>query len=351
MGATVTTDRRVGAFTAPAGNIVYVVFDRTYEKNCTPHTPEWCCIGIGGIKDVIRRFFLYGADCEGGALQNPSGHITPEGYIRSWLGEIEAPFEMPDFEVTLRVGTSMYSTIGADKMPKVSAALATLGRADIVTTLLAGGSFTLSFQKDAEVVMALYGLRGKNKSLLSPWLVVDSCRTPSKEMDRNARLGYFPKPVRSDPAASADPVVYRVGEDDCFVVKPDGSLKPAGWPYILVGHFIQDFWEEEMRAPRSFGRRIKAFREMVKNAPKLSTDELIVTIDTTAPVEEAYQSRSIAMFQGKYPESVYGNIFDLQPTKDNFYQIQQLPDVCVTWKIKSGQAIMAAQPETQVSLF
>jgi len=49
MGATVTTGKRAAAFTAPSGQNIYVLFEQTYEKNCTPHSPHWNCILFGDI--------------------------------------------------------------------------------------------------------------------------------------------------------------------------------------------------------------------------------------------------------------------------------------------------------------
>jgi hypothetical protein len=351
MGSTVTTGRRVGAFLSPANKIIYVLQEETYEKNCSPHTPSWCCIGIGEISDVIRCIFAYGSSCEGGMLQNRGGRMTPEGYIRSWFEELEAPREMRDFQVALKVGTSMYATIGSDKMDKVSEALTTMGRGDIVATLIAGETFTLSFQKDTDLVLALYGLNGRKKPLLSPWLVVDSYHLPTADMDRDARLGYFRKPAAADTAIPSDPVVFRVGNEDCFVQQPDGSLQPAGWAYSLVGEFIGNLWEEEMRVPRSFGRRIKAFRSLVENAPRISPDALKVTIDTTVALEHAYEVRTIADFQRDFPESATGPIFEFRPTTENFHRIQQLPDASVRWEIEGRQPTPSVVPATQESLF
>jgi len=332
MGATVTTARRIGAL-ASGGKTVYVLFEETYEKNCSPHTPHWCCIGVGVLNDVIRRIFAYGSSCEGGMLQNRSGRITPEGYIRSWFKELEAPFEMRDFEVDLKVGTGMYSTIPNEKIDKVSEVLTAIRRDDILASLLARETFTVSMQKDTAVVLALYGLSGGEKSLLYPWLAVQSFQVPRPEMDRNAGLGYFPSPAAPAATASSDPVVYRVGEEDCFVLQPDGSLRPAGWAYNLVGQFIEGLWEEEIRSPRTFARRIKAFRDTVENAPRLSPDALTVTVDTTVALEHAYQGRIIAEFQRDFLEGVTGAVFDFQPNTENFYRSQQLPDVCVRWQM------------------
>ncbi len=231
-------------------------------RRTAPLTPPyWSCAGIGEINDVICLIFAYGSSCESGMLQNRRGHMTPEGYIRSWFEELEAPREMRDFEIALKIGTGFYATISSDKMDKISEVLTAIGRVDILTSLLAGETFTLSFQKDAAVILALYGFNREEKLLLCPWLIVKSYHLPSTEMDRDARLGYSRKTEAADMATSPDPVVYRVGNEDCFVLRPDGSLQPAGWAYSLVGEFVQNLWEEEMRVPRSFSRRIKVFRE------------------------------------------------------------------------------------------
>jgi hypothetical protein len=351
MGATVTTGRRVGAFASPAGKTIYVLFEETYEKNCYPHTPHWSCTGIGEIKDVIRRIFAYGSSCEGGMLQNRSGHITPEGYIRSWFEELEAPYELRDFEVALKVGTGLYSTITSGMMDRVSDVLTGIGRRDILTSLLAGETFTLGFQKDADVVLALYGLNGGEKALLSPWLIVHAHHLPTRETDRDARLGYSQKVSAAGTATSTDPVVFRVGREDCFVLQTDGSLRPAGWAYNLVGNFVEELWAEEMRVPHTFSRRIKAFRERVESAPRLSPDELRVTVDTTVPLKEAYESRNIAEFQRDFQESVTGAVFEFKPTAENFDRILRLPDACVRLELKGGQPPLPPEPTMQVSLF
>ncbi|HUZ94978.1 MAG TPA: hypothetical protein VMU57_08695, partial [Edaphobacter sp.] len=143
MGATVTTDRRVGAFISPCGKTIYVLAESSYEKNCTPHTPSWSCIGIGEISAVLRRIFACGSSCEGGMLQNRNGHISPEGYIRSWLEELKAPLEMRDFQLDLKAGAGFYATVQNENMKSVSEALISIGRVDISTSLLAGETFTI----------------------------------------------------------------------------------------------------------------------------------------------------------------------------------------------------------------
>jgi hypothetical protein len=45
---------------------------------------------------VLQRIFAYGSSCEAGMLQNRSGWISPEGYVRSWLKELQSPIEQHD---------------------------------------------------------------------------------------------------------------------------------------------------------------------------------------------------------------------------------------------------------------
>ncbi len=350
MGATVTTGRRVGAFVSPAGKTIYVLFEQTYEKNVTPYRPEWSCIGIGELAEVIRRIFIYGSSCEGGMLQNRSGHITPEGYIRSWFDELEAPREMRDFAISLKVGNSFYATIKSDKIDRVTEELTALGRLDILSTLLEGESVSLSFQRDADIVLALYGLNGDHGHLFTPWLIVRSYNMPGEEIDRDTRLGYSRAPIAHDDAPTTDPTIYRCGSDDCFVLKADGSLRPAGWAYSLIGDYVLNLWSEEMRFPRSFSQRIKAFRKRVETARRLAAEDLTVLIDTNVAIENAYEARTLAKFQRDFKEFVTGSIFEMQPTEENFYRLQQLPSPCVRWELK-GEQPLPAQTSVQVSLF
>lgn len=353
MGATVTTDRRVGAFSTHAGKTIYVMFEQLYEKNVHPHTPEWSCVGIGALNDVLRRIFAIASDCESGMLQNRSGGISPEGYIRSWLSELEAPREMRDFEVKLKVGTGLYSTVKKDKLDEVSAALACINRTDILTRLLKDETVTLSFLKDSDVVLALYGLTDSGRALLSPWLIVASSRRPQIDDYRNASLGYQPKPHKAGNTSVTYPVVVRVnGWEECFIQQEDGSLRPASWPYSIVGEFIRNFWKEELEFPRTFGRRIKAFRENVENGRQIAPELMTVAVDTSVPAEDEWQARTMVEFRREFASDEAGTVFKFQPTSKNFYRPLQLPDAAVRWELKKDLLPAIPDPSAiQASFF
>jgi hypothetical protein len=88
MGATVTTGKCAAAFRSNEGELLYILFERSYEKNCYPHTDHWSAFAFGTREEVLRRAFVGASDCCGGMLQSRSGDIKPENYIESWKQEL-----------------------------------------------------------------------------------------------------------------------------------------------------------------------------------------------------------------------------------------------------------------------
>jgi len=150
MGATVTTGRRASAFRAQDGRIIYVLYEETYEKYCYPHTPHWSVIGLGKLEDVLQRIFAYGSSC--GMLQNRSGWISPEGYVRSWLKELQSPIEQHDGTPKMELSSRFSTTLSSDKTEMVAAALAAIGNAALFERI-GRGRFD---RGDGEVARAEY---------------------------------------------------------------------------------------------------------------------------------------------------------------------------------------------------
>ena len=121
MGATVTTGKLAAAFQAPSGQNIYILFEETYEKNCTPHTPHWSCILFGNLSAAVERIFGHASGCEGGMLQGRGGSITPEGYIRGWLKELASPVAFPKETVALKIGEKVCTTLFLKRLGRRSA--------------------------------------------------------------------------------------------------------------------------------------------------------------------------------------------------------------------------------------
>lgn len=280
MGATVTTGRRVAAFRAQDGRIIYVLYEETYEKNCSPHTPSWCVVGIGEIQDVLKRIFSYGSICEGGMLQNRGGHMTPEGYIRTWLQELAHPLVQPDVTTVMTLGPYMSDPMDKEKIAEITARAESIGKASWLNAIAAGEKPTLSLQGDTDTVLAFFGVGG----VLPAWRLLRHCWPPDGA--RDSGLGYAPNPVH--PPTLADPVVLRVGEtkfsgDPCLILNEDGSYTESGWSYSVIGEFVQGLWKDELQYPGHYYSRIRKFRERIKSLTPVSFTDLKVVVDTQLP--------------------------------------------------------------------
>ena len=145
MGATVTTGKLAAAFQAPSGQNIYILFEETYEKNCTPHNPHWSCILFGDLSAAVERIFGHASACEGGMLQGRGGSITPEGYIRGWLKELASPVVFPKETVALKIGKQgLCAAIPETAWPNVSERLGMIGRIDLRDRLAAGEAIEIS---------------------------------------------------------------------------------------------------------------------------------------------------------------------------------------------------------------
>jgi hypothetical protein len=325
MGATVTTGKRAGAFTAPSGKVIYVLFEETYDKNCYPHTPDWNCTAIGRIPTVLKRIFEYAAVCEGGMLQGRGGDITPEGYIRGWLKELAAPIDVPDRTIRLKIGKG--ESIAEGEVEKVKQSLLEIGRTDILNALMAGEVVDLQLHKDVDVIIALYG-PGAGK--MSPW------RAIKRYADgiRNKGLGYVPTLAKSFDIQI--PTVLRVGGDDRLLQRADGSWYCAGWAYSIVGNFIKKLWKSELDEPGSYNKCIRAYRETVTTAPLIPLDGIKVIVDKAKMVSLEgdhghYARLGFEEFAKAYSVTDIGLGFEIYPTSDNLYRLSQMPTECTTW--------------------
>lgn len=323
MGATVTTRKRAAAFKAPAGPIIYVLFEETYEKNCPPHTPHWNCILFGDVSTAMERIFRYASACEGGMLQGRGGNITPEGYIRGWLKELAAPVPFPMQTVALKIGKSMYDAIPEGTWPEVSERLGMIGRTEMRDRLAAGETIEIS-TFDTDVMVPLYGSKGVS----SPWRVLRDVPT---SMTRRTDLGYAPVPAEK--FLVEVPEVLAIGNDERLLKRPDGSWYSAGWAYSIVGSFVSSLWQVEMREPGSYSKRIKAYRDAVNNASQVCLEDAKVAVDCTVALDDEHKSRWIADMRSNPGAIATANGFEIVPTKDLLWSLTGLPTECTSWVI------------------
>lgn len=329
MGATVTTGKLACAFNAVNGQLVLVLFEETYEKNCHPHTPEWSCACMGTLEHVMRWIFLAGSHCEGGMLQSRSGHITPEGYITGWLKELANPVAMCDKSFELRVGDNFYATVPKGSLDKIVALLGTIGREDVAKHLESGIGLPVSLYQDAELLCALY--KGHP---VAPWRLFNRSSAPVHG-PRDASLGYAP--VSTKGAEMAVPAFLKLDRENRLIQRPDGSWYCGGWEYSIVSHFVANLWQEELNAPGSFRHRIKNYRDAVKGAQSMP-DGMKVLVNLAAEVDGSYAREVLERLPQQVPGQHSDKGYEIVVTKDEdlLYKLAHLPEESVSWLLPAG---------------
>lgn len=331
MGATVTTGRRASAFRAQDGKIIYVAYEQHYEKNVHPHTPHWSVIALGEISGVLQRIFAYASSCEGGMLQNRSGWISPEGYLRSWMKELESPIEQRDVTAKMEFSASLYATLNVENKDKIATALADIGKAALFDSIVAGERPELSLHKDTNTVLALYGVN----RVMPAWSFFGSQSNPSEYADRNATLGYNPKAARIS-VFPADPVVLRLpnygnGDFTHLIQNDDGTYTESGWAYSIVGDFVEGLWKDEMDFPGHFYSRIRGFRSRVKALSSVALEQFRIVVDATEPVTDKWDEQTICEFREKFRVSETATGFEIVPTMESLNDCTRLPRTRTRW--------------------
>jgi hypothetical protein len=261
MGATVVTSKTVAAFRHPTtGQVIYIPFESTDEKNCYPHTPSWGPRAIGTYEQVMSRVYASAAACEGGGLQIRSGHTKPETYLKSWRICFSEPFQIPEMEITLKLGgTSMYDSIPDSQVEASVAALERIGRHDLVEAMCAG-PIQVNLHRDVDALIALYGV----DTNLPLWKVIGNLPV----------LGYADEslapPIAKQEVDMPTSVVYALDDENVVASINGGPLKHMGWRYNAVGQFIREVaLPIELQRSFSAAKLIREFRDACNEAPEL----------------------------------------------------------------------------------
>ncbi|MDE3022624.1 MAG: hypothetical protein KGI54_12320 [Pseudomonadota bacterium] len=331
MGSTVTVGKKAYAFKPPSGEIVYAIFENTYEKNCYPHTPHWGCCGIGNIAQIMRRIFLAASICEGGSLQGKKGWISPEGYIKGWLKELDCPIEMADKCITIKMGNRFYDAISQEGFAKISVLLQQENRQDIVDRLERGEEIALSLYADAQLIVTLC-----NQGKVSSWRLIPSAPYGG---ECNTSLGYHPVPaIRYE---MVTPSAYRIDiNDDCIIRQDDGSWHCEGSEYSIVEDYIAHLWQSEILEPGSYRNRIRNFRNAMKLAPKLPSESVKISVDLTVEMSQWNRKQAESLPQ-KYPSDIRltENGYEITAlTKENAYWVTGLRKEA-TWIFEEKSAV------------
>lgn len=278
MGATITTDKKVAAFVHANGDTVYFTFEETYEKNVTPHTPNWGARAVGNYDDVMLSVMRSAAGTEGGGLQTRSGYTTPELYLQSWRRAFKAPVPMPDQEIEISLGgTSFRAPIEDEDVDPAIAALTKIGRQDLIDALRAG-PITLQLHADIDIIIALYGVRTQ----LPLWKILRNGPPYGSGAESLAPA------KRKAPVMAPTVVAYRVDQYNVLVSVGGSPYQHMGWDYSAVGQYILEIvLPLELRCDGAAKAMINAFRDKLSAAPPLPESTTITV--TPAAGQSSYQ--------------------------------------------------------------
>lgn len=337
MGATVTCGKQVAAFTTPRGQIGYVLFEQTYEKNCYPHDPRWSCVGMGYIDEVLDRIFKMASSCEGGILQNRSGHITPEGYIAGWLTELASPKAMQDVRGTLAFGTNFSATIPESQRDTVLEVLEQDGYPEVRQALLADG-FEVSLHAYFDVLRSIYGKRA-----IGAWRFIADVARNGTECPE---LGYCPD---KKPAPQGRvPRMLLLDRDNLLVEQPDGTFRSEGWAYSVVGSFVANYAATERAYPGSYRSAIKYYRTVAAKALPAPDSAVIEFSIAFIDPGETYARESLAQFAKELgqPSTEFimtlGQIKTLK--KEDTYLLYRLSGLrSLVWTVDESPAVLSNQ--------
>lgn len=339
MGSTVSTGKLIGAFRGQDGQPCYVMYEQTYEKNCYPHTPRWSARAIGGLETMMKGIFRAASACEGGMLQGAGGrYITPEGYIASWLKELANPVAMGNLSLTVKVESGWSAPLAVNELDEIKPTMAALGYETQAAALEAGEAVELTLHGDSQLLSALYS--GEKRSA---WRILEAYSVPVTGY-RDESLGYAPQKAKSFVVEVPRCVRVSGHNENILFQQPDGSWRCKGWAYSIIGDFVTQHWEAELREPGSYRSRIKALRDAIQAGPMMNLEAAKVIFDTSLPVEQ-YKRDSVDKLLGKVASTRHGTEvhFSAPTDYDTLYSVTALPEENTRWLIPEFKTAPVSQ--------
>ena len=328
MGSTVTTGRMAAAFRAKTGPVIYCLYEQTYEKNCYPHTPHWSAIYIGEAYGALCKVFNYASACEGGMLQNRSGWMTPEGYLRSWMSELQSPIRMTrDQSVSLFAQSDgIYAPLSPKMLPPVAATLTAAGLQETADQLLAGEKVTLSLFEHGEVIGRLVG-----EHHITAWSLLPDYTRPRAEAERFSSLGITGVKSKIE-TPNRPPALIVSQHGDMILRDANGIWRCCGSRYEILSSYIQGLAATEQAHPGSYRHLIQSYREHLKAARKVNPSTVTVQTDKRLATAgwEIKKIEEAAALPGAISD---GDVIAIPFSAEHEYALTHLPRAATTWRV------------------
>ena len=273
MGATITTGKAVMACQPTAqSEVIYILVEQTYEKNCSPHTPHWGCFAIGTYKQVMQRVYAHAAAAEGGSLNNRSMDLTPESYLRGWNLAFHKPMMFNNRDISFRIleRNHWYDGIESTKAGAVYHKLKDTNRLDVWEKLISDDDkVSLSFYDNIDLIMSLFGVDGVEP----PWRIISRYFEPHGVVVP----GFIPGKTHGGrfPAGMDKLIKLKSNMARTVFAKlgADGYYHSYEWEYRVIGEFVEkQAYECEMVQHGLGVKNIKSFRELLDSLPHSNDD-------------------------------------------------------------------------------
>jgi hypothetical protein len=274
MSATVTTGKAVLGFTTKNNNVIYVLAEETYEKNCRPHTPRWGVFAVGTYKEVMKKVFGRASSAEGGTLQNRANNLTPETYLRGWNLAFGKPIRFDNRNVTLEILPRGYWRDGfeSESALAIFQKLKEINRLDIWETLISDdGKVIANIYEDSELITALFGVNGVDQ----PWKIIgfsdyDKANGVIDESLIPAKKNGGVMPATMPRLAKLTTSYQTVG----FIqLQSDGSFANFQHDYFVMGEYIRNQAYECEMIEKGLGiSNISQYREILNSEPDIASD-------------------------------------------------------------------------------
>lgn len=270
MGATVTTGKAVFGFNTKNNEVIYVLAEETYEKNCFPHSPNWGVCAIGNYAEVMTRVFDSASSAEGGSLTNRSNNLTPETYLRGWNLAFNKAEYFQDREITLQILNKgiWRNGITSQSVGELLQALKELNRMDIWEKLISDDDkVKISLHDDIEVIRSIFGVNGFEQ----PWKILDYHGHKTGLVD----VGLIPAKRNGEVMPEKMPRLVKIKATytDQFVELQGNRYVNARWYYSLMGDYVRNqAYACEMIQSGLGIKNITLLREVLDSEPDSGND-------------------------------------------------------------------------------
>lgn len=270
MGATVTTGKAVFGFNAKNNEVIYVLAEEAYEKNCYPHTPHWGVFAIGNYAEVMTRVFGRASSAEGGALTNRSNDLTPETYLRGWNLAFNKAEYFHDREITLQIldKGSWRSGICSESVGDLVHTLKELNRMDIWEKLISDDDrVQMSLHDNIDVIRSIFGVDGFEQ----PWKILDYHGHKTGLVD----VGLIPAKRNGEVMPEQMPRLVKIKTTHTeYLVELHGDryVNPR-WHYSVIGDYVRNqAYTCEMLQTGLGIKNISLLREVLDSEPDSGND-------------------------------------------------------------------------------